>query len=213
MIFIGCDPDTQRTAWAAVADYHLSGLPRVLSVGLTKSDKGLKGRDAVKSMILRMCGPCEARPLDTGVPQAVRIAVEAQEIAYSAGQGVSPRSVAMLGPISGAAIACACRWWDVEAVEYPSPQAWKGSVPKAIHHARIAGKIGMAYKLHGGERGYAGPNGPDAWRSGNVPAGVQFLNNSDWKHVMDAIGLALWCKEEYNRNQNRDALLQSRRTA
>lgn len=69
------------------------------------------------------------------------------------------------------------------------PNDWKGSVRKPMHHCRVLAKLGWQAKRFG-----------DHARPETNPSGNYFtpVKGADWKHVMDAVGLALWGVEELN---------------
>lgn len=68
----------------------------------------------------------------------------------------------------------------------PLPSQWKGSVPKEIHQARVLRKVGIEPKKGAG---YCYPADPKVLKRWGFPKG-------SWKHLSDAIGLALWGLEQ-----------------
>ena len=69
---------------------------------------------------------------------------------------------------------------------------WKGDIPKCVHQARVLKKRGMEYETRGSKGAgrdsrYTVPtSGFDNIRTGGK------LGAGDWKHAVDAIGLADW---------------------
>jgi hypothetical protein len=116
------------------------------------------------------------------------VAVEAQEIyQFGTGRTANPKSIMYLATVAGMALAAHSRAFHLF---FPTPQAWKGSVPKIIHQARILSKCGWKYEKVGTlDNGYCYPV--------DVPIGLGDFKKTDWKHLVDAIGLALYAKEQY----------------
>lgn len=90
-----------------------------------------------------------------------RVVVEAQQ--YYKG-GPNAGDLLNLALVAGGAIAECVRWWPTTTVMVPLPAEWKGQIPKAIHHARIMGRLGLSaeYSIH----------------------------------EFDAIGMALWARDQ-----------------
>lgn len=187
MICIGVDPDLHCTTFAALQDGKFHG------VFAAEVDKSHKERIAMILMcikiretweiILRYCGK---------VNNWSAIAVEGQEFLI---RGNSPFSdIGLLASVTGAVIATAPR--PGPAIFCPKPIQWKGNVPKPIHHQRIAEELGIEIEIN---------------QTHGVPkdAKIQTLLplKSDWKHGMDAIGLALWAskQKEINREFRADS--------
>ena len=78
------------------------------------------------------------------------------------------------------------------------PSTWKGSVPKAIHQARILGKIPGTKFVQRKE--YCYPTEGPLMALGK-DAG---LRKGDWKHVVDAIGIAQWTINKIKEYEQRD---------
>lgn len=118
------------------------------------------------------------------------VVVEGQEISYTARSGGNPRSILFLATTAGGWLSQAS---DLATgkVLFPTPQKWKGTVPKRIHQSRIYKKLGIPSEVVGKDKNaYARPvSTPDV-------LGANELNKADWKHVGDAAGLALWGLEQ-----------------
>jgi len=177
MMFVGIDPDLHNLGFALVdAEGH------VLKVNVVRVPKSFKGEEAVAEMISEA-----PRNLDFWVPEEVcrrgfTAAIEGQQIYYGKSQ-VRPDSLLLLAQVAGAA-ACAMRICGASTIILPRPRKWKGEVPKPIHQARILSRLGWAYKK---TQGYSYPTDP--------PKHLGSLRPEEWKHVVDAIGLALWARD------------------
>lgn len=85
----------------------------------------------------------------------------------------------------------------------PLPSQWKGEVPKDTHQARTWLDLGVRCRLAGGKDPYCIPAGAapmsdhgDARHNLEVVAeALPAFRDSDWKHLGDSIGLAIWAGE------------------
>lgn len=83
----------------------------------------------------------------------------------------NPNSIVDLNGIVGMCVGAFCRLST--KILTPTPVKWKGSVPKAIHQKRILSKVVI-----------------------DSNSGFDALTKTQQGHVIDAIGLALWGKEQ-----------------
>jgi hypothetical protein len=158
---IGIDPDLHTTAYAVVEDGE------VVYAGVVSGDRSLKGKDAAAFMARYLVVQDGLWAWAKGDGQ---VAVEVPRI-YP-GAPSRPSDLMHLSLVAGAAIAASRAYYT------PYPQAWKGSVPKEIHQARICKKLGWDYVAR---KDYVVPKGQEYL--GVLPA--------QWKH-----GLALWAAEQ-----------------
>ena len=163
---IGFDPDTHNAAWAAV------GTSGILRVGL------FRGKDATE--VAQTIGAYEGFEASAAPPTVV---IENQT-AYLVGENkATPRDLIELSFVAGAFVAHFPR----STVYRPRPAAWKGQVPKDVHQRRILDGLGLRSTVKGtGRNAYCIPDDP------SHISGSQTLDPKDWKHVVDAIGLAVW---------------------
>ena len=185
MRFLGVDPDLHTTGIAEVSDTG-----QLLRVSVARVGKEYKGRAAAEEMTRVVFGALGEISSQCDMDH-IHAAVESQEIVSTSRRGANPCDLLDLAYVTGAAAAALY----FHRVWMPKPQKWKGSVPKKIHQARTFIKAGGAtYEMKGGKDPYVVPL---TWIT---PAPrCEGLKKSDWKHVMDAIGLAYWAKEEYER--------------
>lgn len=174
MIVLGADPDLHRPATAL----YDAQSRRVLAVKCPAVSGLLKGRDAA----LAAC--TDAVYAAMGYNRQVNlVVVEGQEIVYTARSGANPRDIMLLATVAGAMLAHGSL--IAPKVKFPPPQMWKKGVPKPIHQARILDRIGWANVKQTKTHTYPL----------SLPykvEGAENLKSEDWKHVVDAIGLALW---------------------
>ena len=176
-LVLGIDPDLDTTAYAAARD----GRIECVGVVRVKKGRGLEG------LVTELCAHMDNVPADL-------IVVEGQQI-YQ-GMRQRPDDILRLAQFAGVAAGLAAAQSGCFRVLMPRPQEWKGSVPKPIHQARVLTRLGWAYEQKGpppkrraGKMEHAGYCVPT-----NVPRDVDLydVRPSDWKHIVDAIGLALW---------------------
>lgn len=214
-ISIGVDPDTTVTA-VAIVDIE-PDTPKLLAAYMVKQ-KGSKERKATLAMSDMVMGMLEKRVELFPVPELIEVVVvEGQELYLgneiddtwdgrttiknrkTKKKTPNPRSILWLAPISGLWIMF-LRIIAPNAMRlFPAPAAWKGQTPKPIHHARI-GKA-MGWKMAKAS-GYCFPDEGE----NVVPMGTK-INKGDWKHLMDAIGLALWGGKELKKAEAKEKAL------
>lgn len=188
MLFLGCDPDMHTLAMATVREDMTIQTVKVFICPLELTESF-----AVVHMI---------RYLSHGnwpFTESTAAAVESQEI-YQDGPSKTknPRSILHLARVAGAALALISMMDQPKAVYFPAPVQWKGSRDKLAHHKHILARAkvpAQAIGQMGGKEPYCtitttGPNGYPI-------VGAENINHSDWKHVIDAIGLAQYAAERY----------------
>jgi hypothetical protein len=186
-VVIGIDPDMHRPG-IGVLDFDDGSL---LAVGCPKIATGLTGQEAIEEWANSGRGLLRGLLQSLKEPCVRAIAVEGQEIVSSAKRGANPGDLLRLATIAGFLVAEAGYECKHETY-FPLPQRWKGSVPKDIHQSRILSRLGI---LSQKRAGYSAP-APSGFA--NV-LGASDLNVSDWKHVVDGIGLAAWAITEHGR--------------
>lgn len=189
MITCGIDPDSKKTAVAFVWQPDPNQLPVLLAAGVL-SQNWNKGRPACITMAELL-----NRDLSRYVAECDAYAVESQKI-YGRGRGrADPDDLIKLATISGAALARLQHMYPRATAYLPEPSEWKGEVPKAIHQARICKRMGWTETERVGtdpRKGYTYPT--------VTPSETKFFTDRprkvDWKHLVDAVGLALWAGEQ-----------------
>jgi len=192
VIFIGVDPDVHHTALAAIDDEGL-----LVGMHMIVVPSKLKGPDAViKGCVLAAKGMAAMRAswgLDTAV-----IAVENQEISYTAKSGKNPRSMLPVAQVAGAYLTCLNHSFPVATAYFPTPAGWKGQVPKQIHQARICKAQNWEYLSLCTQGGYCQPtSAPVVTDSAAIARIDSEYGKSAWKHMLDALGLAQWARARY----------------
>lgn len=190
---IGVDPDLHNTAIAVATK------DQVLALGVVRGQKGLIEDEAVEDMVYRFASPS----IDGGLADFVwskgfdrrrpgldleikGCRVEGQK-RYLGGPSL-PEDLIRLATVAGGAMAHLAQW----SPKLVQPSAWKGSVDKTTNQARTLAAYGISYKVVGGLKGYCIPAKgkeklPAIWTSDGSPP-----LQSDWKHVLDAVGIARW---------------------
>jgi hypothetical protein len=106
------------------------------------------------------------------------VVIEGQQI--YAGSKAQPNDLLKLAIISGMWAGACAQIFPKAQIIIPKPREWKGSIDKATYQARMYHKLGWGYEKC---KGYSIPVHPTVGHH---------LSNNEWKHVGDALGLALW---------------------
>lgn len=163
-LVIGVDPDKDTPAFASVWVGEDYSID-IRAVGL--------GDDWVSIPFLSMRIPY----------QPTRVFIESPRAEYTKGKGTRVQDIVELARRAGElSVACACAFGI--RPDYITPAEWKGQTPKDISQARICSRLGWPFEKMAG---YARPT--DGFSG---VRGATELKKSDWKHVLDAIGIALW---------------------
>lgn len=183
---IGVDPDLHHTGLAL-----LNGDTGAVLDVLCITANGKTREDAVVAMVHALDVPWFIdHDLDD---MGIVVVVEAQEL-YLGGGTQNPRNIMHLAQVAGAALAAAACQFRRTVLHFPRPAEWKGQVPKRVHQHKTLGKLGWEHKQVGtDQRGYCYPT------IGNGDVARPPLPKTQWKHVVDAIGLALWGMEKRDR--------------
>ena len=172
MRVLAFDPDLHHTGWAFVSDGS------VKEVGTVDVPAKLTGFEATLQMMNNVqLEHDEWSHLD-------KVVIEGQQF-YRPGRAKgNPNSLRWLAYLSGAIAGHALGFIPDTKVVIVDPADWKGQVPKHVHQARTYKRLGWPCEEHGGKDPYM------------VPTGSPFeLKATQWKHVGDAIGLALWASK------------------
>ena len=175
MIVRGIDPDLHTLP---IVDLHITKLCVTRIDVFMLREKGETGPDAVIEM-------CAAVSCFEGFRPAISV-VEGQQI-YK-GKTKNPTSILMLGQVAGA-----CLTLPAGETMFPLPKEWKGDVPKSVNQLRTLMYLGVysAFRKVGGKEPYWAlrPHAPRLSLFDRMPTKML---QSDWKHTLDAVGLALW---------------------
>jgi Crossover junction endodeoxyribonuclease RuvC len=169
MLFLGVDPGVRLSAFALVNDQC-----KLIRVGVVKTSDP---DEPFRGMARAFAAAIES------FPDLHSAAVEGQEV-YAGGVRESIVQLAQTAGAIGALLAL-----TIDTVLLPEPKRWKGQVPKEINQARSLSRVGIQHVVGSS---YCYPAGCAA--SAQV-GGLAQLNRGDWKHVGDAVGLALWARD------------------
>lgn len=191
---LGIDPDLQRPALAVVRgrDIVLVACPKT---------SGTKQQAAVLELASEamhwMDTACEELAFaGHHFPSMATVTVEAQKVYWGSGSTKNPQDIVVLAAAAGVMLNAAVARWPHADADFPLPETWKKGVPKHIHQARVLSRLGVSYQKAGGK---SDPYCVPLWPEGKRPIGAEGLNKSDWKHVVDAIGLAVYGQERTRR--------------
>lgn len=122
--------------------------------------------------------------------EVTTIVVEGQRIRPRA--PARPNDILLLGQMAGVLMGCLtmCDALSAARLVVPVPEEWKGQQPKTVNQARSYTSLGWTYQIQGSKStGYCIPI--SGHRAIYCPT---YLRPADWKHVGDAVGMALWAE-------------------
>lgn len=176
MYALGIDPDLHDTSLAVWED----GLPKWAIVAHVKKQK-CSQQDAVVEMAELVSYQFQPE-FDAG---CVGIAVEAQTLQRSGlKQHKRPQDIVILGNVAGAVLGVFCARGLGPMLSFPTPEKWKGQIPKKVMQARLYAELGWGYSMN---TDYASPV--------RIPPAFDNITKGQWKHVGDALLLARWAYE------------------
>ena len=117
--------------------------------------------------------------------------VEGQKV-YKDDKKSNPDSLITLARASGIACYWLANTYGCRDIHIASPQEWKGTKKKAAHQHHIWTSIGEHPKIHG-----------KASHAYCCPDEFMGMGPSKLKHIGDAIGLALWLRDQYLWNEKK----------
>lgn len=163
---LGIDPDLHATGLVVLSS-DPGGKPGILMACTLRVSKTLKGCAAARMMASEIAHFFRGR-FATQILLTVAV-VEGQRLYPGAKSHQRPEDILHLGQVAGAALASIWGFGPPACeVHFPTPNRWKGSVPKDIHQARTMSKIDDPQGLLAG------------------------IPKTHLTHVIDAAGLALW---------------------
>ena len=185
MITIGIDPDLHTTAIAVVSDGRLS------HIAVCRVPKTKKGAAAVIEMASSIITPVLA--LERQLDHIDAFAVEGQQI--YAGKTKNYNDILHLSQVAGIALSAFARILCSDTlVRMPNPSEWNHSLPKEVVQGRAWAKLGIPAKVRGGGDPYCVPTHYERGLWMNLEP-----NEGDWKHLSDAVALALWVREQHKK--------------
>jgi hypothetical protein len=181
MLTIGIDPDLHDTAIGAWND----GKPLDAFVAHRPRSKGKPQQDAVKEMLWCLRSRLRAIAENTKWEPTI-VAVEAQTLQRTGlRQHKRPQDIVVLGNVAGVALAVCAEVWPAATLLFPTPEGWKGQIPKEVMQARLYDQLGWGYDQ---KETYSVPV--------NIPLGFTKISTGQWKHVGDALLIAKWAAEQ-----------------
>ena len=192
-LFIGIDPDLHDTGIAVAT------LDEVLWVGTAHIKGKFKGHDAVLASIAKTFevfwteGGADVCQLSDNPD--VHVWVESQRV-YERHQKANPNNLIHLAQVAGGVTHLIGQEYDSANLVYP--QDWKGQTEKYINQKRTYEHYGWKSKVVDHYKSKS------QWYS--FPVGDSFdLDYGAWKHVGDALGIALWAAKEHEKVERREA--------
>lgn len=206
-LFIGVDPDLHRTGIAAIVK-DVSGRPVLLRTGVAEVHRKHVGLDACARMARGVVLALNELFGDQWWPKCgdfprIFLAVEGQQkYMGEGGKKSNPEDLIRLGHVTGAAAAWEppMQYFGRMGRRIVIPSKWKGQVPKDICQARAFQRLGIPFVTQ--DAGYCVPT----YNIGTTPVVLHNHLKSEWKHIGDAVALALWAFRDVHESPVRDAL-------
>lgn len=197
-VSIGVDPDSTTTALATVV---VDDLGRILlhDVAIIRTESfdlcavGLGISDYLERTGTLLGGLIPGGSLEDVDP--VLLTVEEPQI--YAGVRTKPQDIAKLGMVTGAVMGASSASDHLLILDSITvlPAKWKGQLPKRVSQARSWRKLDIPCDVAGkDERAYCVPNLLGSPLS--LVAERKKILKSDWRHLGDALGIALWRLEQ-----------------
>ncbi len=197
MLFLGCDPDMHAMTFAWVGENL-----EPYRIQVVKIPSKLKGTDALLAM-----GKELNRPISIGGVDS--FAVEGQDLTRRDEDGRKPNPYNILHLASAAGLGMAYCYKHCPQGLMPLASEWKGQLDKLAHHKRILHHAGISeYSISGGRKPFCIPTNTETIHK-EVWGGK--INDGDWKHIVDAIGLAQYAATCYLDNQRKQKYLNQAR--
>lgn len=169
---LGIDPDMHHIGVAVVSRTGVEAIDIIGQSGNPRGEKAVIG--------MAECLYDSLATIVTGF-SIDKVVVENQNL-YLKGKA-NPGSILRLGQVAGMCVMAARMCLPEAEILMPSPQLWKGSVPKEIKHKRILASLDWHFKEVNKR---IIPTVPDDL------VGISQIPLTQWTHVIDAMGLAKW---------------------
>ncbi len=203
-VFVGADPDLHNISYAIFCN-------GVLYILIYKIPVKVKGLECVHTFLDVACKHAEAlrdvcEDITTVGLEDRSALIESQDVRYAGKtNNARPQDLIKLATMGGAMIGV-CSALDVPA-RYIMPAAWKGTIRKAVHQARICTKMGWKYEVSGKDKDIVVPIDAADYDCTLITSKEvkenHVINKGEWKHVLDSIGLALFAAEQYLNSNNK----------
>ena len=172
-VVLGIDPDLWNIGVAIVTKEGVENVSIISQYGKPRGDKAVIGMasfvmDSLADFIIST----------DVIPD--KVVIEGQMIYLRAKAG--PDRIIRLAQVAGMCVLSAEFALPEATIVMPSPQMWKGSIPKHIKHKRILDSVGWGYT---GDKTII-PEVPEELQ------GTIDIAKHNWTHAIDAIGLAKW---------------------
>lgn len=195
-LFIGADPDIHNQSLVVIDE--LCNIVGIYFVRERMKRKGQKGRESTRLMstngLQRLFSEIDL------VGTVAAMAVEGQNVTYTAKQGANPQNIVDLAGVAGGIMSLGSALHPNAEVYFPAPSDWKGTIPKKVHQCRTLGKFDLKYEMKGGKKPYPVPIQGTITR---LYRGPDKINAGDWEDITDSLGLAYYARDRWLKEQKR----------
>lgn len=197
--FIGADPDIRDQSIACISD--LNEEPYLEWVYLSCVPKTAKTTvDAIVHQCRQLSNEGFNALADFGCGEdSYHVAVEGQNVVYTAQKGANPQSLVDLATVGGGCLTLISTVFgkSIKSLKLPKPSEWKGNVPKLVCQSRALDALRIEWSKAGGKEPYCVPDFDLV-----TSVGGNFTNGK-WKDAMDSVALAYWSWKKFDEERKK----------
>lgn len=189
---LGIDPGVREVAWVVISESSIVDSGVVENIYPSSRRRDLQRIGAVE--MAHDAAADISRRLD--LSKLSSATVEGQQL-YQ-GSNVDPLDLILLAQVAGACLGAVAATCSLVHLFSPSPREWKGTVPKKIHQGRLLRRYGYPYAVGApkSREPYCYPADGRHFPSTDQSDGFR---QTDYKHLVDALGLAEWGMRQFTR--------------
>lgn len=195
--YMGIDPDKSGSA-IALLSYDAES--RVIHTPMLGILEGAKQGSMDMTCFLQACNLKHAldQCLYTTGSDRVSVFIEGQSMDMARSKGARYKDIKNLAQIAGVMFGVISIALPDKVIECKEPSYWKQQVPKPVQQGRTLSTLGWAFEL---TKEYARPSMCAKMMSDlhtTLMIGMEKTATTPWKHVLDAVGMALFLLKKDN---------------
>lgn len=194
-LYMGIDPDKSGSAMALLGYQPVTRLITIEALGIIQGSKtGLDSTSQNQAIsmahAINLCG--------VTANDLVTVFIEGQSMSMGRSKGVRYQDIRDLAQISGVLYGVCSILLPNKSIICKEPGYWKQQVPKPIQQGRTLSCLGWEYTAM---KDYAKPMGCAKMMfdlHSTIMIDMEKNANTEWKHVLDAMGMALFLLKKAN---------------